>query len=64
MSSTLNNEDVKQLEEVSLDHPLVKAIITLNKEMGVVQGELKWIKILMVGTTVGVLGQLFFSLFS
>ena len=51
--------ELKQLEDVDLNHPLVKAIITLNHEMGVVQGELKWIKILMVATTVGVLGQLF-----
>ena len=59
----INKEDRKRLEEIDLSHPLVKAVITLNREMGVVQGELKWIKILMCGTTIGVLGQLFYSIF-
>jgi len=59
----INKEDRKRLEEIDLSHPLVQAFIRLNKEMGVVQGELKWIKVLMGATTLGVLGQLFYSIF-
>ena len=58
-----NDKALKQLKEIELDHPLVTAYITLNKEMGVVQGELKWIKLLMGATTFGVLGQLIYSIF-
>ena len=64
MSETeISEKDRSRLEDVDLDHPLVKAIITLNREMGGVQGELKWIKVLMSATTVGVLGQLFYTIF-
>ena len=59
----INKEDRKRLEDVDLSHPLVKAVMKLNREMGVVMGELKWIKILMGATTVGVLGQFFYSIF-
>ena len=38
------------------------AIITLNKEMGVVQGELVWIRRLMTATVLVALGQLFSTL--
>jgi len=55
--------ELKRLEELDLNHPLVKAFIRLNREMGGVQGELRWIKILMLVTTVAVWGQLFSSLF-
>ena len=58
-----NDKALKQLEEIDLGHPLVTAYLTLNKEMGVVQGELKWIKILMAATTASVFGQLMFSIF-
>ena len=59
----MKEAEARQIAKIGLDHPLAKAVITLNKEMGMVQGELKWIKILMVGTTVGVLGQLVYSIF-
>lgn len=59
----MEKEDLKKLEDIDLNHPLVKAYITLNHEMGVVQGELKWIKLLMGGTTLAVLGQLAVSIF-
>jgi len=58
-----DNDAKKQLEALDLNHPIVKSYITLNKEMGVVQGELKWIKVLTAGTTIGVLSQLFITLF-
>ena len=59
----ISEKDRGRLEDVDLDHPLVKAIIALNREMGQVQGELKWIKLLMSATTLGVLGQLFYTIF-
>ena len=39
------------------------ALITLNREMGIVQGELKWIKWLMGASTAVVFGQLLLNLF-
>ena len=37
--------------------PMEECIRTLNREMGVVQGELKWIKCLMGGTLLVVLAE-------
>ncbi len=59
----INKEDRKRLEEVNLSHPLVKAIITLNREVGIIQGELVWIRRLMTATVVAAVGQLFYSIF-
>lgn len=47
-------EDIKPLEE---------AFRTLNREMGEVQGELKWIKLLMGATALATVGELFITAF-
>ena len=48
------HERVKSVED---------AIKTLNREMGIVQGELTWIKILMVGVLGTGLAQLAWTIF-
>ena len=52
----------EQLQEQRLQQ-IEDAIKTLNKEMGVVQGELKWITKLTAATAIAVWGQLVLRLF-
>ena len=37
--------------------------ITLNHEMGQIIGEMRWIKLLLCASTLGIMGQLLYNIF-
>ena len=54
----------KRIEELEAEQKTVEdAIFTLNREMGMVLGELKWIRIFVTGTAIAAIGQLLLTLF-
>jgi len=59
----MTKDDADQIIKLGFNHPLVRTVVRLDREIGEVKGELKWVKIVTGATFAAVVGQVIIALF-
>ncbi len=46
----MTKDEARQIAELGMQHPIVKIVLRLDREVGCIKGELRWIRIGTVAT--------------